>query len=69
MPYTPAQRRLWHELDENPAARREHGVSGDEAHRLANEADDLAREGREKKPKQSAKSNFIDLSSIFNPSI
>ena len=48
MPYTDAQRRLFHEMEENPDAARRHGVSRDEAGKLADEADRLAREGRTK---------------------
>lgn len=49
MPYTPAQRRLFHEIAENPDAARRHGTSQSEGRKLAEEADKLAREGREKK--------------------
>jgi hypothetical protein len=54
MPYTPAQRRLFHEIAENPDAARRHGVSRKEGQRLANEADKLAREGKEKREKKSS---------------
>ena len=50
MPYTPAQRRLFHEISENPDAARRHGISRREGHKLAEEADRLAREGHERKP-------------------
>jgi hypothetical protein len=51
VPFTAAQRRLFHEADENPSAAERHGMSGGEAHRLADEADKLAREGKEKHTK------------------
>lgn len=64
MPYTPAQRRLFHEVKENPDAARRHGMSREEGGKLAREADDLAREGKEK-PNKKASVGFIDLSSVF----
>lgn len=60
MPYTPAQRRLFHEMEENPDAARRHGTSQREAGQLADEADRLKRQGKEKK------AGFIDLSSVFD---
>ncbi len=66
MPYTEKQRRLFHALEESPDARRRHDVNEDEARKLANEADDYARRGQEKKPVKKATS-FIDLSSIWSP--
>ena len=48
MPWTPAQRRLFHETAENPDAARRHGMTRREGGKLAEEADRLAREGREK---------------------
>lgn len=61
MPYTPAQRRLFHEVAENPEAAERHGISEKEGTKLAGEADRLAREGKEK----TAKSGFVDLSRAF----
>lgn len=49
MPYTEEQRKLFHEAAENPDVARQHGLSRREAQKLADEADRLAREGREKK--------------------
>lgn len=51
MPYTPKQRRLFHYREDHPGD----GMSREEARRLAGEADRLAREGKEKKPKPKAK--------------
>lgn len=64
MPYTKKQRAYFHYLDENPEAAREHGTKPAEAHRLASEADRLAREGRERKPVR--KATFIDLSGVYD---
>lgn len=47
-PFTPAQRRLFHEVEENPDAARRHGMTRAEGRRLADEADDYARRGKEK---------------------
>lgn len=66
MPYTSRQRRLFHEIEENPDVAERHGVSQREGHKLADEADKLAREGREKKEKSSG---IIDLTEIFYPSV
>ena len=63
MPYTDEQRRLFHEAAENPDAARRHGMSQAEARRLANEADRLAREGREKTAK--AGLDVIDLRPVL----
>jgi len=63
VPYTEKQRRLFHELEENPDARKRHGVSREEAGKLADEADDYARRGKEKPAKKSA--SFIDLSHLW----
>lgn len=63
MPYTEKQRRLFHELDKNPEARKRRGVSKEEAGKLADEADSYAREGKEKPAKKAA--NFIDLSHLW----
>jgi len=52
MPYTPAQRRLFHEVAENPDAARRHGMSRGEGRKLAHEADEMAREGKEKRSAQ-----------------
>ena len=54
-------------MSESPEVAREHGTSTREAHRLADEADRLAGEGKEKKPKAGA-IGFIDLRPVFGPS-
>jgi hypothetical protein len=64
MPYTPSQRRLFHAMAEDDDVAREHGTSRKKARKLAEEADDLAREGKEKKEKSSG---LIDLTAIFHP--
>lgn len=64
MSYTAEQRRLFHELVDNEKARERHGVSLEEAHKLADEADAYAREGKEK-PAKKAAPRFIDLTSIW----
>lgn len=51
MPYTAAQRRLFHEMAEDNSVAREHGTSQREAGKLAEEADRLKRQGREKAAK------------------
>ena len=51
MPYTAAQRRLFHEMAEDESVAREHGTSQREAGKLAEEADRLKRQGREKATK------------------
>jgi hypothetical protein len=56
MPFTEAQRKLFHVAQEDKDVAREHGMAPGEARRLADEADRLKREGREKKA-----SGFIDL--------
>ena len=67
MPYTSRQRRLFHTISEDPEVAREHGVSTSTGRRLANEADDLARQGRERKPvKKPALKSFLDLGPIFD---
>jgi Family of unknown function (DUF6582) len=48
MPYTARQRRLFHYREEHPGG----GMSHEEAHRLADEADKLTREGKEKPAKK-----------------
>ena len=63
MPFTPAARRLFHAADENEEVAREHGMTQREAGKLSDEADRLAREGKEKKEKSKS---FIDLRPIFN---
>lgn len=64
MPYTEKQRRLFHALEESPDARRRHGVSREEAGKLADEADKYAKEGKERKPVKKAET-FIDLSKVW----
>lgn len=61
MPYTPKQQRFFHEAAEHPDVAREHGISRDEAGKLADEADRLAREGKTKK------ASILDLTPVFGP--
>lgn len=61
-PWTPAQRRLFNAAEHDSGIRRRHNMTRDKAEELADEANRLAREGKEKKEK--AKS-FIDLSPVF----
>jgi len=66
MPFTEKQRKLFNAADHDPSIAREHGMSGRTAHRLADESNDLKREGKEKKPKEAAlPDGFIDLSHVF----
>ena len=55
MPFTDAQKRLFHAAAESPSVAREHGMSQAEARRLAAEADRLAGEGKEKKASRAAR--------------
>jgi hemerythrin-like domain-containing protein len=64
VPYTPSQRRLFHAMAEDADVAREHGTSRKKARKLAEEADELAREDKEKKEKSAG---YIDLSAIFRP--
>lgn len=66
MSYTPAQRRLFHESEENEEVAREHGLKHKEAQKLADEADKFAREGKEKDEKSKS---FIDLSRMWTQPI
>lgn len=65
MPWTEKQRRLFHAIAEDPEVAREHGVSTATGRRLAAEADDLSRRGKERK---ATVKSFIDLSPVFRPS-
>lgn len=81
MPYTAEQRRLFHLMAEDDEVAEQHGTSQKEARKLAQEADDLAREGREKPAKKASigvitifteprakpegSGGFIDLSGVF----
>lgn len=55
MPWSTKQRKLFHEAAEHPAVAREHEMSSGEARKLADEADKLKKEGKEKK------ASFVDL--------
>lgn len=70
MPFTEKQRRLAHAAEENEDVAREHGMSHATARRMADEADKLKREGRERKPvgKANLLDDAIDLSGVFGPS-
>lgn len=59
MPFSDKQRKLFHAADEDPEVAREHGMSHRTAGKLADEADKLAKEGKEKK------ASFIDLEPVF----
>lgn len=59
MPYTPKQRRLFNAMAHDPDIAREHGTSNSEARKLADEANKLKRQGKEKR------ASFIDLSETF----
>lgn len=63
MPYTPAQRRLFNAAANSSEVAREHGMSGKEARKLADEANKLKTEGKEKAAK--AEVGFIDLSKVY----
>jgi hypothetical protein len=62
MPYTEQQRKLFHAAEENPEVAREHGMSRREAGKLADEADRLKRQGREKAAKGIG---FVDLTPVL----
>lgn len=66
-PFTEEQRRLFHAMAEDDEVAEQHGTSQKEARKLAREADDLAREGKEKPAKKAAVMGFIDLSGVFVP--
>ena len=59
MPFTEKQRKLFHEVAENPDAAKRHGISRAEGQKLANEADKLKKRGEEKA------AGFVDLTSVF----
>lgn len=69
MPYTKEQRALFNAAANDPRTAERHGMSHEEARRLANEANKLKGEGREKKSAEtepaSAAKSFIDLSPVF----
>ena len=71
MPWTPAQRRLFNAATDDPAIAREHGLSHREAGNLADEANKLKREGKEKKASEldhaAQPLNVIDLSPVWLP--
>lgn len=62
MPYTEQQRKLFNEAAENVDAAKRHGMSQAEARKLADEANCLAGEGREKK---AAGVGFVSLDKAF----
>ena len=64
-PFTDEQRRLFHAMAEDDEVAEQHGTSQKEARKLAQEADDLAREGKEKKASVPTV-GFIDLTSVFS---
>jgi len=60
MPYTKDQRKLFNAAAHDPSIAREHGMSNKEAEKLADEADKLKKEGKEKA------SSFIDFGHVFD---
>jgi len=67
MPYTEKQRKLFNAEANDPGIAREHGTSGREARRLADEANKFKGEGRERKPvgKADLPEGVIDLAPVF----
>jgi hypothetical protein len=63
IPYTPAQRKLFNAMANDPAIAEEHGVTRRRAGELAAEANKLKREGKEKANALSPPP--IDLEPIF----
>jgi hypothetical protein len=61
LPYTEKQRALFNAAAHNKDIARERGMSGGEAGKLADEANKLKKEGKEKK------ASFIDLTQVFDP--
>lgn len=59
MPYTEKQRKLFNAAAHDPEIARERGMSGGEAGKLADEANKLKKEGKEKQ------ASFIDLRPTF----
>ena len=59
MPWTKQQRKLFNAAAHDPEIAREHDISGREADKLADEANRLKKEGKEKH------SSFIDLRPVF----
>jgi hypothetical protein len=82
-PFTPAQRRLFNAAAHDKDIAAEHGMSGREAGKLADEANKLKGEGKEKKPASKSDIeipmvnaehdaavqplNVIDLSPVWGP--
>jgi hypothetical protein len=62
MPYTEKQRKFLNYAKEHP---RDAGIPADDAARMANEANRLKGEDKERKPV--SKANFTDLTPIFRP--
>lgn len=70
MPYTEKQRKLFNAAEHDPDIAREHGMSGRTAGKLADEANELKGEGKEKKPKHAGLPpgvEVIDLSHVYAP--
>lgn len=71
MPYTEEQRRLFNAAAHDKDIADRHGMSRREARKLADEANELASEGKEKKASDGEagekSASFIDLSNIFGP--
>jgi len=60
VPYTKQQRKLFNAAAHNPDIAERHGMSGKDADKLADEANRLKRQGKEKKA-----SSYIDLGPVF----
>ena len=71
MPWTEKQRRLFDAAAHDPAIAREHGMSGRTAGKLADEANRMKREGREKPPAKKAEpplpDGVVDLTPVLGP--
>jgi hypothetical protein len=62
MPYTKEQRKLFNAAAHDPDIAEHHGMSGKDADKLADEANKLKKEDKEKR------SSFIDLEPVFGRS-
>ena len=68
MPWTEKQRRLFNAADHDPSIAREHGMSGREAGKLADEANRMKKQGKEKPAAKAAlPDGVIDLSPVLDP--
>jgi hypothetical protein len=65
MPWTPEQRRLFNAAAHDKDVAREHGMSGSEARKLADEANELKGEGKERPSKKALVGIFSDLTKVW----